>query len=343
MLYKHFIKPFFFLFDPERVHGFVTSFIKISFKIPGIKYLVSKYAGAHDNQGVELLGLHFKNRIGLAAGFDKNGEFVNELSAFGFGFIEVGAVTPKPQKGNPKPRLFRLPGDKALINRMGFNNNGVDKLVKQLSAKKTDVIIGVNLGKNTDTPNEKAVDDYLLLFEKLFDHADYFVVNVSCPNITDLRELQDKESLRQILTGIQKINNRKNKPKPVLLKVSPDLNNSQLDDVIDLVKETGISGVVAVNTTVTRNGLTTAKEELEKIGRGGLSGKPLKQRALETVKYIAEKSGKAFPVIGVVGIFTPDDAKAMLDAGADLIQVYTGFIYEGPFIARRINLFLNKK
>ncbi len=331
------------MFDPERVHGFVTRFIKFSFKVPGVAFVVKHYSGANvKNSGVNLFGLHFKNRTGLAAGFDKNGELIDELSAFGFGFIEAGAVTPKPQKGNPKPRLFRLPEDKALINRMGFNNKGVEHLVKQLKKRNSDIVVGVNLGKNTDTPNDKAVDDYLLLFKKLFDYADYFVVNVSCPNITDLRELQDKESLEKILLEIEKINNSKPNPKPVLLKVSPDLNNNQLDDVINLVKTTGIDGVVAVNTTVSRNGLSSPADFVEKIGKGGLSGAPLKNRALEVVRYLSEKSGKAFPIIAVGGIFTPADAKDMLDAGADLIQIYTGFIYEGPFIAKRINLFLNE-
>ncbi len=331
------------MFDPERVHGFVTRFIKFSFKIPGVACVVKRYSGANvKNSGVHLFGLHFKNRTGLAAGFDKNGELIDELSAFGFGFIEVGAVTPKPQKGNPKPRLFRLPEDKALINRMGFNNKGVEHLVKQLKKRNSDIVVGVNLGKNTDTPNDKAVDDYLLLFKKLFGYADYFVVNVSCPNISDLRELQDKESLEKILLEIEKINNSKPNPKPVLLKVSPDLNQNQLDEVINLVKTTGIDGVVAVNTTVSRNGLSSPADFVEKIGKGGLSGAPLKNRALEVVRYLSETSEKAFPIIAVGGIFTPADAKDMLDAGADLIQIYTGFIYEGPFVAKRINLFLNE-
>lgn len=337
MLYKHIIKPFFFLFDPEKVHGFVSLFIKFSFKIPGVAPLVRYYAGSNGkNEGFDLLNLHFKNRVGLAAGFDKNAELIDELSSFGFGFIEVGAVTPEPQSGNPKPRLFRLPHDKALVNRMGFNNKGVDYLIGKLKKRKSDIVVGVNLGKNTHTPNSKAADDYVLLFEKLFDFADYFVINVSCPNISDLRELQDKEALEKILLEIEKINNAKPNPKPVLLKVSPDLNDNQLDEVINLVKTTGIAGVVAVNTTVSRNGLKTSKTLVNAIGKGGLSGAPLKKRALEVVRYLKEKSEKKFPVIGVGGIFTADDANEMFAAGADLIQVFTGFVYEGPFIAKKL-------
>ncbi len=338
MPYKHIIRPFFFRWDPEKVHHFVTHFIKISFYIPCVKALVARFSTVSNaTLEKELFGLHFRNPVGLAAGFDKNGEFLDDLSAFGFGFIEVGAVTPKPQAGNPKPRLFRLPFDEALINRMGFNNKGSDALVHRLAHRKSNIIVGVNLGKNSATPNAKAANDYVLLFKKLFDYADYFVVNVSCPNITDLRELQDKEHLTEILVRIQKINRQKPKPKPVLLKVSPDLNNHQLDEVIQLVANTGIAGVVAVNTSSGRNGMHSPESVINKLGSGGVSGKPIKKRAIEVVQYLSEKSNKAFPIIGVGGIFSPDDAKAMLAAGADLIQIYTGFIYEGPFIAKKIN------
>ena len=338
MPYKHIIRPFFFRWDPEKVHHFITHFIKISFKIPCVKTLVERFSTVSDARlEKELFGLHFKNPVGLAAGFDKNGEFLDDLSAFGFGFIEVGAVTPNPQTGNPKPRLFRLPVDKALINRMGFNNRGADALMYRLAHRKSNIIVGVNLGKNSMTPNAKAANDYLLLFKKLFDYADYFVVNVSCPNIADLHELQDKEHLTEMLSRIQKVNGQKPKSKPVLLKVSPDLNDHQLDEVIQLVATTGIAGVVAVNTSKKRNGLHSPETVINKAGSGGLSGQPLNNRAIEVVHYLSEKSHKTFPIIGVGGIFSPDDAKAMLAAGADLIQIYTGFIYEGPSIAKKIN------
>ncbi len=338
MLYKHVIKPLFFLWKPEHVHYFVTTIIKISFKIPLLRWVINNITSVSSTVlEKELFGLHFKNPVGLAAGFDKNGEIINELASLGFGFVEIGAVTPKPQNGNPKPRLFRLPHDKALVNRMGFNNKGVERLVKQLSNKKFNCIVGVNLGKNSDTPNAKAANDYVLLFEKLFNLADYFVVNVSCPNIDNLRELQDKKLLYEILNRIQKINLAKPKSKPVLLKVAPDLNNRQLDDVIEIILETGIAGVIATNTTVKRNNLVSSRNTIQKTGKGGLSGRPLKSRAIEVVKYIAQKSNKAFPIIGVGGIFTASDALEMLDAGADLIQIFTGFIYEGPFIVREIN------
>ncbi len=286
----------------------------------------------------EVFGLKFKNPVGVAAGFDKDARLFGALGNLGFGSVEVGTITPKGQPGNERPRLFRLPSDGALINRMGFNNEGVGAAAGRLKKRrKTDVVIGANLGKNTLTPNANAAEDYLLLFENLFEVADYFVVNVSCPNVSDLRELQDKVVLQEILDRLQIVNRQKSRPKPILLKVSPDLNFSQLDEVIALVSETGIAGVVAVNTTVGRTLLNTPENLVGQIGRGGLSGKPLQNRALEVVRYLSEKSGRAFPIIGVGGIFTPEDALQMLDAGADLVQVYTGFIYEGPFIARRIN------
>jgi dihydroorotate dehydrogenase len=281
--------------------------------------------------------------VGIAAGFDKNAELYDELGSLGFGFVEIGTVTPKGQPGNPKPRLFRLPQDKALINRMGFNNNGLDEAVKKLKHRKTNIIIGGNIGKNTATPNEKAVEDYEKLFKGLFDYVDYFTVNVSCPNISDLRELQDQDSLMEILNKLQAINQSKPHPKPILLKLSPDLNNKQLDEVIEIVEKTGIDGVVAVNTTISREDLTTPAEKVKKIGKGGLSGKPIKERSTEIIRYLSEKSGKAFPIIGVGGIFTPEDALEKLNAGADLVQVFTGFIYEGPFLAKKINQALLKE
>jgi dihydroorotate dehydrogenase len=285
----------------------------------------------------EVFGLKFKNPVGIAAGFDKQALMYNELANLGFGFVEVGTVTPLSQPGNPKPRLFRLPQDNALINRMGFNNVGVIKAVKNLKKRKTKIIIGGNIGKNTATPNSDAVSDYEYCFRQLINYVDYFVVNVSCPNITNLRELQDQDSLMKILGKLQEINLTNQKPKPVLLKVSPDLNNQQLDEVIEIVQKTGIAGVVATNTSISRNGLKTAPERIKTIANGGLSGIPLKDRSTEVIRYLAQKSGKTFPIIGVGGIFTPEDAIEKLEAGADLVQVYTGFIYEGALIAKKIN------
>ncbi len=339
MLYKTFVRPLLFRFDPEKVHRFVAASLSFVSAIPGMAFLLRKFTGVEDERlHREVFGLTFRNPVGVAAGFDKEARLYNALGNLGFGFVEVGTVTPEGQPGNEKPRLFRLPADGALINRMGFNNAGLEAAVGHLKKRRNpDLIVGGNLGKNTRTPNDRAVEDYLRLFEGLYDVVDYFVVNVSCPNISDLRELQDQDALREILQRLQAANRKKPHPKPILLKLSPDLNNAQLDEVIQLVSETGIAGVVAVNTTVLRQGLITGKEEVETIGRGGLSGKPLQKRALEVVRYLAEKSGKAFPIIGVGGIFTPEDALQMLDAGADLVQVFTGFIYEGPLLAKRIN------
>lgn len=337
-MYKWLIRPLLFLFPPEYIHHLVFVSLKLYFKFPGKRWFVRKlFVTDHPSLEREVFGLKFRNPVGIAAGFDKQAILFNEMAHFGFGFIEIGTITPKPQPGNQKPRLFRLKKDKALINRMGFNNIGAEEAVKNLKKRKTDVIIGGNIGKNTATPNHKAVDDYIFCFNKLFDHVDYFVVNVSCPNITDLHELQDQKMLTGILSELQTINKTKPVPKPILLKVSPDLNEMQLDEVIQIVHATGIQGVVATNTTITRNNLTTEPEKIKAIGQGGLSGKPVRDRSTEVIRYLAEKSGKAFPVIGVGGIFTPEDAIEKLNAGADLVQVYTGFVYEGPGIARQIN------
>jgi dihydroorotate dehydrogenase len=339
MFYKTFVRPLLFRFDPEKVHHFVSTSLQFIFGFPGVAALVRHVVSVEDVRlQKEVFGLKFKNPVGVAAGFDKEARLYNALGNLGFGFVEVGAVTPEGQPGNEKPRLFRLPEDGALVNRMGFNNPGMETVRRRLEkCRKPGLIIGVNLGKNTATPNAQAAEDYVKLFEGLFDVADYFVVNVSCPNITDLHELQDQQALREILQRLQTLNRKKPHSKPVLLKISPDLNHAQLDEVIALVRETGIAGVVAVNTTVSRSGLKTPEDKVQAIGRGGLSGKPLLQRALEVVRYLSEKSGKDFPIIGAGGIFTPEDALRMLDAGADLVQVFTGFIYEGPLMARRIN------
>jgi dihydroorotate dehydrogenase len=308
--------------------------LKLLFKVPGFKALINSKCTLSDKKLERtLFGINFKNPIGLAAGFDKNATMVDELSTFGFGFIEIGTVTPKPQSGNPKPRLFRLKEDGALINRMGFNNDGVEVIANRLKLRKTNVIIGGNIGKNKTTPNEEAVNDYLICFEKLFEVVDYFVVNVSSPNTPNLRALQEKEPLTKILEALQNINFSKLKPKPILLKIAPDLTDAQLLDIIDIVKSTKIAGVIATNTTLSRAGLKSQNCN----ETGGLSGKPLTNRATEVVKFLSENSAKAFTIIGVGGINSPQDAQEKFNAGADLVQLYTGFIYEGPRLVKRIN------
>ena len=285
----------------------------------------------------EVFGIKFDNPVGLAAGFDKDAKLFDELASFGFGFIEIGTVTPLPQDGNPKPRLFRLNDDSGLINRMGFNNQGIELVVARLRRKKSDIIIGGNIGKNKHTLNEDAVNDYAICFEKLFSYVDYFAVNVSSPNTPGLRDLQEKKPLTALLNSLQDLNNKKEKRKPILLKIAPDLTNEQLDDIIDIVADTKIDGVIATNTTVDRSGLKTAENSVQAMGNGGLSGKPIRLRSTQVIKYLADKSNKAFPIIGVGGIHSAEDALEKLDAGATLLQVYTGFIYEGPSIVKRIN------
>jgi dihydroorotate dehydrogenase len=342
-VYKTFIKPFFFLFDPEKIHHFVFKTIRFLFKIPGFKGFAKKIHSIEDKSlERELFGLKFKNPVGLAAGFDKDAKLFNELAAFGFGFVEIGTLTPKPQDGNPKKRLFRLPQDEALINRMGFNNGGVEEAVERLKKNNSGIIIGGNIGKNKITPNEEAVNDYEICFEALFNHVDYFVVNVSSPNTPNLRALQDKEPLTKLLSRLKELNNLKENPKPILLKIAPDLTNEQLDDIIDIVGDTKIDGVIASNTTISREELKTSKAEIDKIGNGGVSGKPVRTRSTEVIKYLTDKSNKAFPIIGVGGIHSAQDAIEKLEAGADLVQVYTGFIYEGPRLIKKINKALIK-
>ena len=283
----------------------------------------------------EVFGIKFKNPVGLAAGFDKNGEYVEAFSGLGFGFIEVGTVTPLPQPGNEKPRMFRLPEDEALINRMGFNNKGVEVMaerLRRLKIKAPEIVIGGNIGKNKVTPNENAVNDYVICFDKLFDVVDYFVVNVSSPNTPGLRELQEKEPLKALLNTLQQRNSKNNISRPILLKIAPDLTNEQLDDIVEIVQETGIAGVIASNTTLGRQGLqNNFKSEM-----GGLSGKPLTLRSTEVIRYLAQKSNQSFPIIGVGGIHSAQDAKDKMAAGASLVQLYTGFIYEGPGLIKRI-------
>lgn len=337
-MYKRIIRPLLFHFDPEKIHQVVSRILKVVMAFPGARNFARKLYFINDPRlEQELWGITFPNPVGMAAGFDKEGLLYNEIAALGFGFVEIGTFTPVGQKGNPRPRLFRLKQDEALINRMGFNNSGVEEAVKRLKKNKPKCVIGGNIGKNTNTPNEDAVEDYEVAFEKLFPYVDYFVINVSCPNITNMSELQDKDTLRRIVRKVMELNRLKVKSKPVLLKISPDLNNSQIDDSLEIIEEYGISGVVATNTTISRDNLTTSPAQVNEIGEGGLSGKPLGDRATEVIRYISKKTDKSLPIIGVGGIHTAEDAIEKLRAGATLLQVYTGFIYEGPGIAHRIN------
>ncbi|HAN19857.1 MAG: dihydroorotate dehydrogenase (quinone) [Bacteroidetes bacterium GWC2_33_15] len=337
-MYKIIIRPLLFFFPPETIHSLIVNFLKIGFKIPGVEYIVRKSFTINNNRlKTQFLGMEFKNPVGFAAGFDKNAEIYNQFSSFGFSFIEIGTVTPKPQPGNPKPRSFRIPKDNGLINRMGFNNKGVECAVNQLKNKKHKTIIGGNIGKNTNTANDNAIDDYVICFEKLYEYVDYFVVNLSCPNIKDLHKLQGKDSTITILNKLTAIRNTKALFKPILLKISPDLTNDQLDDIIETFKITRIDGIVATNTTISREGLITDKQTIDKIANGGLSGKPLAKRSTEIIRYLNEKSAGSIPIIGVGGIMSVDDALEKIKAGATLIQVYTGFIYEGPGFVKKIN------
>jgi dihydroorotate dehydrogenase len=340
MLYKKLLRPLFFLWSPEKAHHLAFGGMKFFLQIPGVRGIVTKFFHVDKpNLSRDVFGLHFQNPVGLAAGLDKNATLFDELAALGFGFVEIGTVTPLPQPGNPQPRLFRLPKDQALINRMGFNNDGVKVIAERLRKKKSRVIIGGNIGKNKITPNEKAINDYEICFRGLYDVVDYFVVNVSSPNTPGLRELQEKEPLLRILMRLQQVNNElahEGNRKPVLLKIAPDLTESQLDEIMEVVQTSGIDGIVATNTTLSRDNLLTEKEQLASIGAGGLSGKPLNNKATEVIRYIHKKSQGTIPVIGVGGIHSPADAIAKLNAGASLIQVYTGFVYEGPGFVRDI-------
>ncbi len=291
----------------------------------------------------EVFGLKFKNPVGLAAGFDKNAILYNELGNFGFGFIEIGTVTPRGQEGNPKKRLFRLKEDSAIINRMGFNNEGLEAAIEQLKKNKGKLIIGGNIGKNTDTAPEDYTRDYLECFNALHPYVDYFVLNVSCPNVSSHAKLNDKDYLLELISAVQEVNNANNTQKPIVLKIAPDLNNSQLDEIIELVNVTKLDGVIASNTSTFREGLKASKEQLDVIGNGGLSGQPIKNRSTSVIKYLSEKSNKAFPIIGVGGIHSATDAIEKLEAGASLVQLYTGFIYEGPKLIKDINKEIIKK
>jgi dihydroorotate dehydrogenase len=334
-MYKIF-KPIFFQFDPEKIHYTVTDALQYFQKVWGFPKLMKSFFKFECKElEREVFGLKFKNPVGLGAGFDKNGEFIEEFANFGFGFIELGTVTPLPQPGNDKPRMFRLPKDEALINRMGFNNKGVDVLAANLkTVKREGLIIGGNIGKNKNTPNEDAVSDYVKCFDALFDVVDYFVVNVSSPNTPGLRDLQEKEPLMNILNTLQKRNLKNDISKPILLKIAPDLTDSQLDDIVEIVQETKIAGVIATNTTISRANLETS--DLVVNEAGGLSGKPVRNRSTEVIKYLSLKSNQSFPIIGVGGIHSAKDAQEKLDAGASLVQIYTGFIYEGPGLVKSI-------
>ena len=342
-MYKSLIRPLLFTVDAEKIHYQVFKGLKSGCKLPGVSALLNAtFSYESPSLERELFGLKFKNPVGLAAGFDKDAKLIDELACLGFGFIEIGTLTPKPQSGNDKPRLFRLPQDKALINRMGFNNEGVKAAVERLKARQSSVIIGGNIGKNKNTPNESALDDYGYCVDELHSYVDYFVVNVSSPNTPGLRELQEKEPLQKLLRYVKQLTLQKEKPRPVLLKIAPDLTSGQLDDIIDILKATAVDGIIATNTTISRDGLTTSKDAVEKIGNGGLSGKPLTTRATNVVRYLRENLGPNFPIIGVGGIMSPDDAVEKIKAGADLVQIYTGFIYEGPGFAKAINKRLAK-
>ena len=337
-MYRLLIRPIFFLFDPEKIHAFTVRCFKIAYAIPGVAGLVKSIYSVNDPKlEREVLGLKFSNPVGLGAGFDKEAEMIDLLAPLGFGAIEIGTLTPKPQPGNEKPRLFRLPKDGAIINRMGFNNGGVEQAVLRLKKRKATVIVGGNIGKNKVTENEHAIHDYEYAFEALHNDVDYFVVNVSSPNTPNLRELQSKEPLKYLLNHLQERNNTKTKPKPILLKIAPDLNDGQLADIVEIVQETKIAGIIATNTTINRDGLVTDKADVDALGMGGLSGKPLTKRATEVIQYLRDGLGKQVCIIGVGGIMTPDDAIEKLRAGADLIQIYTGFIYNGPAFVNKIN------
>ncbi|MGB0183233.1 MAG: quinone-dependent dihydroorotate dehydrogenase [Schleiferiaceae bacterium] len=334
-MYKGLIRPLLFLMNAEQAHHFTFKTLKVLFQIPGVKAITSLFFGSLKGREKQVMGLHFKNPVGLAAGFDKDAKLFNELSAFGFGFIEVGTLTPKPQDGNPKPRLFRIVEDEAVINRMGFNNGGLDAAALRLAKKKTDIIIGGNIGKNKVTPNDVATSDYIKGVEALHDVVDYFVVNVSSPNTPNLRELQEKEPLKALLKEV-KAKNEELGAKPLMLKIAPDLTDGQLDDIVGIVNELKLSGVVATNTTISRAGLKASQEKVAAMGAGGLSGKILRERSTEVVRYLRNKLSEDIAIVAVGGIFTGKDAKEKLDAGADLVQVWTGFLYEGPAMVRRM-------
>lgn len=342
-MYKSLIRPLLFLLSPESAHHFTFTLLKFLLAIPGMKQIF-RMLFSFDSPKLEkeLFGIKFKNPIGLAAGFDKDAKMIDEFACLGFGFIEIGTITPVGQPGNEQPRLFRLPQDSSLINRMGFNNDGSKNAVQRLKKRKSNIIVGGNIGKNKITLNEDALSDYIKSFDVLFDYVDYFVVNVSSPNTPNLRELQEKEPLKKLLTGLISYNREKNYPKPLLLKIAPDLNNEQLDDIIEISLELKLDGLIATNTTIDRSGLQTDSKQLEKIGNGGLSGKAMASKSTQIIAYLSKELEGKVPIIGVGGVFSPEDAIEKLNAGASLIQVYTGLIYEGPGLIKKINQALSE-
>lgn len=339
MIYDSLVKPLLFRLDAEKAHHLVFDNLKRAYRLPGAAAaLRGLYDFQHPNLERDVLGLRFRNPVGLAAGFDKNAELTDELGALGFGFVEIGTVTPRPQPGNPTPRLFRLPQDAALVNRMGFNNLGAEAAAARLRQRRNqDLIIGGNIGKNKDTPNELAGHDYVACVEALYAVVDYFVVNVSSPNTPNLRQLQEREPLIQLLQQVQERNQALPMPRPLLLKIAPDLTDTQLDDILLIARETNLSGLVATNTTISRAGLATPETQVMALGAGGLSGRPLRRRATEVIRYLSQHSRGQLPIIGVGGIHSAADAREKLEAGACLLQLYTGFIYEGPGLVRSIN------
>lgn len=340
-MYESLIKPFLFSLSPEKAHKLALNSLETGLKLPLVASSIkNSYQFHHESLETELFGLKFPNPVGLAAGFDKEAKHIDALAELGFGFVEIGTITPKAQAGNPQPRLFRLPKDQALINRMGFNNDGMEVAVERLKSRKSNIIVGGNIGKNKVTPNNEASNDYLLCFNALYDYVDYFVVNVSSPNTPGLRELQEKAPLTKLLNTLQSENHKKNKAKPILLKIAPDLNEGQLEDIIEIVQDTNLSGIVASNTTIDRSGLQTDSAEIEKIGNGGLSGYPVKKRSTEVIKFI-RNADNSVPIIGVGGIMNGKDAKEKLEAGANLVQIYTGFVYGGPGIVKDIKQYIS--
>lgn len=337
-MYRQLIRPLLFLLPPETAHQFTLGMLHLAVAIPGMKGLLkAMYTVQHPKLERELFGIKFPNPVGLAAGFDKDAKHYEDMACLGFGFFEIGTVTPLGQAGNPQPRLFRLPDDSGLINRMGFNNDGMVATVARLKGRNPNIIVGGNIGKNKVTANEEATDDYIKCFEALYPYVDYFVVNVSSPNTPNLRELQEKAPLTALLNTLMELNAQQPKQKPILLKIAPDLTDSQLDDIIDIVQTTGIAGIIATNTTISRANLNTPAKKVETIGNGGLSGKPVRERSTEVIRYIHTQSNGAFPIIGVGGIMEPKDALDKLAAGASLVQLYTGFIYGGPALVKGIN------
>ena len=342
-MYKLFIRRFLFLFDPEKIHYVTFSLIRFFCKVPFFSSIFRAMYLIEDKRlERNLFGITFKNPVGLAAGFDKNAVLYNELANFGFGFIEIGTVTPKGQEGNPKKRLFRLKDDQGIINRMGFNNDGLETAIEQLKKNKGKLIIGGNIGKNTQTSPQNYTNDYEECFKGLHPYVDYFVLNVSCPNVGSHEKLNDKEYLLELISSVQNLNLLESTQKPILLKIAPDLNNNQLDEIIEIVAETKIDGIIASNTSTSRSGLKASKKQLQEIGNGGLSGLPIKEKSTRVIKYLKDTSNKAFPIIGVGGIHSAKDALEKIEAGADLVQIYTGFIYEGPGLIKQINKALLK-